>query len=240
MEFIRFITSVDLTNHTLIIPTISVGNVPQLTVDLVISTHSLTKVATIWHPAIIPSVGGDPYRENTSEICTACEMYVNSNLKLAVIQLRSGIELKFAINFLNDLRKAIANFNLKNIILLGSTFAYELHNVNSGHFRYISNEPVKEVMDSLNISLMEKDESGRYLLHGAGITSKMFEVLSSTAKCTVFIKYVSEGDNRPDAHSLLNILYKYVESLQDKNINNIKIPSSWKYVFGNPPPVGIY
>lgn len=239
-QILRFIVPVDLSNYTLIIPNISVGNVPQLTVDLIVSTHNLTKVATLWHPAVIPSVGSDPYNEDVSSICTESELYTNSSLKLAVIQLRSGIELKYAAKFLSDLKTAMSNFHLKEVVILGSTFAYELHNINSGHFRYISNQPVMEIMKELNILPMEQDDSGKYILHGAGITSKMFETFNSTVKCTVLIKYVSEGDNRPDAYSLLEVLYKYVENLQNENIRNTKIPTSWKSVFGNPPPTGIY
>lgn len=240
IEIIRFTVPVDLSNYTLVIPSVSVGNVPQLTVDLLISTHNLTKVGTLWHPAVIPSVGSDPYSEDTSNICTESEIYASSNLHLAVIQLRSGIELKFAVKFLNDLKAAISSYRLKDVVILGSTFAYELHNINSGHFRYISNQPVVSVMEKLSILPMEQDENGKYVLHGAGVTLRMFEVLNSALKCTVLIKYVSEGDNRPDAYSLLEILYKYVENLHNENMSNLKIPTSWKYVFGNPPPTGIY
>lgn len=239
-EIIRFTVPVDLSNYTLVIPSISVGNVPQLTIDLIISTHNLTKAATLWHPAVIPSVGSDPYNEDTSDICTESEMYINSNLKIAVIQLRSGIELKYAAKFINYLKTAISSFHLKDVVILGSTFAYELHNINSGHFRYISNQPVEDVMEQLNILPMEQDDNGIYALHGAGITSRMFEAFNTVVKCTALIKYVSEGDNRPDAYSLLEILYKYIENLRNENITNIKLPTSWKYVFGNPPPTGIY
>lgn len=41
--------NISLTGYTVIIPSVCVGNVAQLTVDLIISSLELKKVASIWH-----------------------------------------------------------------------------------------------------------------------------------------------------------------------------------------------
>lgn len=239
-KFINFTSPVNLNNYTLVIPSISVGNVPQLAVDLLISTHNLQQIGTVWHPAIVPTVGGDPYGSDPSKISVACEIYASSDLKLAALQIRSGIDLKYALKFFQALKDAVTELGISNVLLLASTFAYEQHDINSGHFRYISNQDVGEEFKKLNVRPMEKDEAGRYVLHGAGGVLKMFEVLSDVTSCTVIVKYVSEGDNRPDAVSVLGLLYKHVKCITGCNVGNVQFPKSWSHVFGNPPPQGIY
>lgn len=239
-KLVNFTKTENLRDYTLVIPSVSVGNVPQLTVDLLIATHDLEKVGILWHPAIIPSVGGDPYGADPREISTAADLYASDKLKLGVIQIRSGIEVKYALHFFQRLKEFILESGCKNVVVLASTFAYELHNVTSGHFRFVSNENIGERMKSLGITEMEKSDSGQYLLHGAGYASKLYEVLVNDVKSTVLVKYVSEGDNRPDAYLLLDVVYKTVDSFKNANVVNVKHPSSWQFVFGSPPPIGLY
>lgn len=228
-------------DFTLIIPSVSVGNVPQLTVDLIVATHNLEKVGVFWHPAIIPSVGGDPYGSDANEVSTAVELYANDALKIASVQIRSGIAAKFALHFFKQLKTFIVEQSFKNVLILSSTFAYELHNVRSGHFRFLSNESIAEKMGLLKVEEMEKSpEDGQYLLHGAGFTLKLFETFGKDVNCCVLVKYVSEGDNRPDAYLLLELVYKVVDSFKGENVRNVRHPSSWEFVFGSPPPVGLY
>ncbi|KAJ8969404.1 hypothetical protein NQ317_010312 [Molorchus minor] len=187
----------DLSGYTLIIPSISVANVPQLTIDLSITTYNFRKVTTIWHPAIVPSIGVDPYQTNQDEICTACELYVNKELKLAAIQLRSAIETKLAL----------------------------------------TNEQIDNLMEVNGIKPLELTIGGKYSITGGGFALKLFEILHEELRCTLLVKYVSEGDNRPDALTMLEKVFA-ISGLHDTN--SIVFPSSWDFVFGGPPPIGIY
>ncbi|KAK9729042.1 PAC2 family [Popillia japonica] len=216
---------------------VSVGNVGQLTVDLIITTLNLKKVASIWHPAIIPFIGGDPYQVEVDNPCTACELYTSEALKIAVIQLRSSIEPRLALDFFALLRTDILNLNISEIVILTTVFAYELHNIESSHFCYISNSDTK--LKKLHISPIVVNEFGKYVANGAGFAIKLYELLHDVVKCSVLAKYVSEGDNRPDAFAMMNLI-KELYLLEGKNSFPIKIPLSWNYVFGNPPPVGLF
>jgi proteasome assembly chaperone 2 len=54
-------------------PSVSVGNAGQLAVDLLVTKIKPQKVGLIWHPAIIPMVGGDPYSLNETALTTSAE-----------------------------------------------------------------------------------------------------------------------------------------------------------------------
>lgn len=237
-ELISFTETKDLTDFTVVIPSVSVGNVPQLTVDLLITTFHMKKLGTVWHPAIVPCVGSDPYGENPLEISTACELYASDSKKLAVIQIRSSLEVKLALNFFEDLQKAFSSLKIKNVLILSSAFDYEMRDVSMEKFYYVSNEYNHEVMNSNQIKCLEKSVNDKYILNGGGFGTKLYEVLSTNFKCTLLGKYVSEGDNRPDSIAMLQKLSNIMD--QPIQISQVVFPSSWQYVFGGPPPVGIY
>jgi proteasome assembly chaperone 2 len=54
-------------------PSVSVGNAGQLAVDLLITKIQPQKVGLIWHSAIMPMVGGDPYSLNETALTTSAE-----------------------------------------------------------------------------------------------------------------------------------------------------------------------
>ncbi|RZC42711.1 calcineurin-binding protein cabin-1, partial [Asbolus verrucosus] len=203
---IDFKQKIELEGFTLLLPTVSVGNVPQLAIDLLITSLDFKKVATIWHPAVVSSVGADPYEVDGPDICTACELYVKENLKLALIQLRSTINRRLATRFFADLKTSLLQYRFKNVIILTSSFDYEMHVISSNKFYYISNREIGEVMKGIDVKPKEAEFNGKYLVHGSGFAVKMYESLEESLECVMLIKYVSEGDNRPDAITTLETL----------------------------------
>lgn len=235
VQLFNFTQNVNLNDFTLIIPSVSVGNIPQLTLDLIITTLNMTKSATIWHPAVIPSVGGDPYTSNATEICTACELYTDESHKIAAIQIRSALDAKLVLKFFNDLLEAFKSFNLRKIIILSSAFDYELHNINSDKFYYLGTAE-NDKMSQLNVKQLDIEKTS---INGSGFGLKLYETLERHFQCMLLIKYASEGDNRPDALMTLDKVFRIIGYSEDE-VKNVKFPSSWDFVFGSPPPVGIY
>ncbi|KAK4873223.1 hypothetical protein RN001_015252 [Aquatica leii] len=235
-NIINIVNEIDTTDFTFLIPSVAVGNVGQLTIDLLISTYQFTKYATIWHPAILPSISGDPFDNNSTNISTACELFINNNLKLIVMQLRSGIENKLAVPFFNTLKDNITNLGCKQILILTSAFAHELHNINLSHFRYISND--QSIIDKLNsIDALPIEEVS---IFGGGFATKLHSILQDSFKCSLIMKYSSEGDNVPDAVQFLEVITQVLQNFNEANKRQFAYPSSWKYTFGNPPPINIY
>ena len=54
-------------------PSLSVGNVGQLAVDILLATLRPKLVAAIDHPALLPVVGSDPLEQNSDRLMTAGE-----------------------------------------------------------------------------------------------------------------------------------------------------------------------
>lgn len=86
---IKLMQDVNLENYTLILPSVAVGNVGQLSVDLLISNLNLQKLGQIFSPAFVPIVGANAYHEYSSELITAIDIYVGVKEHIVVLQIRS-------------------------------------------------------------------------------------------------------------------------------------------------------
>lgn len=86
----EYCEKVNLTNYSLIVPAVSVGNVGQLAADLLINSLKLEKLGYVWHGSVIPVAGGDPFG-SSGTVSTGCEVFYSRKLELVVMQIRSGI-----------------------------------------------------------------------------------------------------------------------------------------------------
>ena len=112
---IKIQEGLDLTGYTLILPSVAVGNVGQLSVDLLISTLELKKCGRIFNSAFIPIVGADPYDETNQEICTSLDLYYSSEKKLVVLQIRAPV-VKKPTHFLYLIRNFIVDKKILKVI----------------------------------------------------------------------------------------------------------------------------
>lgn len=85
-------------------------------------------------------------------------------------------------------------------------------------------------------------QSSNLQIPGGGFAIDLFETFeSANIDCIILIKFCSEGDNIPDALSLLGYLNQFVQVVETENGSmKVRYPFSWKYLFGNSPPVEIY
>lgn len=239
MSLIQFKTPCDLAGYTFLVPSVSVGNVPQLTIDLLIRTLNMENVATAWHPGIIACVGTDPIYYHSMSISTACELYINKELKIATIQLRSSIEPKLVLKFLDDLVECVVQLKARKVLILGAGFDYELHNINNKNtfFFVTSAGDSEELGKSTGSKILEADFRGKLTVRGSGFAPKLYEIAKNRVNATLLIKYISEGENIYDAQQFLLKLFEFL-ALQAPN--DIPLPSSWLHINGGPPPEGIF
>lgn len=86
---IKLVQDINLENYTLIFPSVGVGNVGQLSIDLLISNLNLRKIGQIFSAAFVPIIGANAYCEHSNELITAIDIYAGIEERVVVIQIRS-------------------------------------------------------------------------------------------------------------------------------------------------------
>ncbi|XP_076338694.1 proteasome assembly chaperone 2-like isoform X1 [Tachypleus tridentatus] len=255
----RFQQNLDWTDHTLILPAVAVGNVGQLTVDLLLSTLEVELVGRLHSTAFLPLVGPDPFYAEPKGIVTSCQVYHCLAHKLVIVQQRAPIAMNRRREFRTSLIQWIQEHYFKQVILLSSCFA---------HFRTdkdLLQIPLKflctpDLTDSVGSYLhrslgwrslerrdpftYSEDSAGVLHMPGSGITRSLFEECSTKkVRLVVLLLYCSEGDNVPDAFTMADQLNSWLQLIPGNDSEkgkSWKVPASWNLMFGNHPPKNIY
>uniref|UniRef100_A0A8C5QV93 Proteasome assembly chaperone 2 n=1 Tax=Leptobrachium leishanense TaxID=445787 RepID=A0A8C5QV93_9ANUR len=255
-------TGVDVpADCTLLLPAISVGNVGQLAIDLIIATLNMPKVGYFYTDCLLPMVGNNPYatnEENAKELSINAEVYALPSSKLAVLQLRSPIIKKKSKDFCQALISWIKRSSFSKVILLSSSHAYQRvdHQLFGTPFRYLLTPSlegsVAGLLKGLEWKEMEKvssypgmnDEEKRISIPGGGFTKRLYDdCCSEEIQMAVVLKFCSEGDNIPDALALVNHVNTWLQLLEHSDAGlspEWKIPSSWRLLFGNGLPPALF
>jgi len=167
--------------YTFIVPTVSVGNVGQLTVDLLVSTLQMKRVGLINDEALNPVIGSDPYADSLSSrvgtihlnqekdshssplnLMTGCEIYESSAHQLVIMQCRSPLISGRKYAFLRRLIAFIKEKEFAQTYFLTSTHAHERidSQLRGNQFRYLATSSFcpsrpHETMSSLGWSQLE-------------------------------------------------------------------------------------
>ncbi|CAI5779773.1 Proteasome assembly chaperone 2 [Podarcis lilfordi] len=218
----------DFKGFMLLMPAVSVGNVGQLAVDLVISTVGMSKVGYFYTDCLVPMVGNNPYattEENTTELCTNAEVYAAPSKQLAVLQIRSLFIKNKYRSFCQTLLSWVKSCSFAKIVLLSSSHAYQRNDqqLHGTSLRYLLSSAVEKAvgdqMQRLNRRELEQTaafpgvtDEKVFHIPGGGITKLLF-----TESCTkgipmiVLLKFCSEGDNIPDALALADYLNEWLQ-----------------------------
>jgi len=171
--------------YTFILPAVSVGNVGQLAVDLVISTLQMKKAGLIHDDSITPVIGSDPYKgcfssrvgtlqlkpeDATSNpapsLMTSCELYESTSHRLVVMQLRSPLIRGRKTSFLRRLVDFIKEMRFSQTMILSSSHAHERIDtqLRGDQFRFLSSSsfleaPLSEVLSTLGWTRLETREN---------------------------------------------------------------------------------
>ncbi|NXN97821.1 PSMG2 protein, partial [Rhinopomastus cyanomelas] len=245
--------SADFRGFTLLMPAVSVGNVGQLAIDLVISTLGMTKVGYFYTDCLVPMVGNNPYataEDNSMELSINAEVYSLPPKKLVVLQIRSPFIKKKSRPFCEMLLSWVQSSQCARVVVLSSSHAYQRDDEQllGTPLRYLLTPDLEQTVGGLLQELkwkeMEKvvaylgiDDTEKVLhIPGGGITKLLFtESCSRGIQMAVLLKFCSEGDNIPDAFVLVNYLNEWLQLIKS-NVNvssQWKIPSSWRLLFGS-------
>ncbi|XP_077208930.1 proteasome assembly chaperone 2 isoform X2 [Paroedura picta] len=257
-------TRAEFKGFTLLLPAVSVGNVGQLAVDLVISTLGMTKVGYFYTDCLVPMIGNNPYattEENTTELCINAEVYAMPSKELVVLQIRSPFIKNKYRHFCDVLLSWVKSCSFARVVLLSSSHAYQRndHQLHTTSLRYLVSpavqKTVQDIMQRLNWKELEKvaafpkvnDDDKVLYIPGGGITKRLFtKSCSEGVEMVVLLKFCSEGDNIPDALVLADYLNEWLQITTNQSgsfpakSSKWKTPSSWKHLFGNGLPPSLF
>ncbi|XP_037391163.1 proteasome assembly chaperone 2 isoform X1 [Pygocentrus nattereri] len=233
---------------TLILPAVSVGNVGQLAVDLIISTLNMPKVGHFHTDCLIPMVGNGPY-SSLEQLSTNAEVYSHSDLKLAALQIRSPVLQNKGKLFRKLLVSWIKSSGFSRTVLLSSSHAYQRDDqqLKGPALRYLLSPALQDVGDTLRElgwAELEKvsvfpginDSDKRHYIPGGGVTKGLYaDCCAESVPLAVVLLFCSEGDNVPDAFTLTNHLNYWLHLLEKspQGATPWKVPSSWRLLFGS-------
>merc|ERR1712135_218029 len=227
--------------YTLIVPSVSVGNVGQLAVDLIISTLVMEKVGIIHDHSITPLVGNDPFHGCISSrvgtmglqkcdsprpfsLMTSCEVFESKSQQLV------------------DFAKS---YGFRQTILMTSMHSHErLDSQLSGdQFRFVAtptfNFQLPDSWKRLEDRPVREEHSGQEInpyIPGGGIAKSLFHLCTAEQlPLAVLVVFCSEGDNVPEAFQIANRLNDLLGVIKPvKDVPGWKVPVSWSALFGNP------
>ncbi|WOL15412.1 proteasome assembly chaperone 2 [Canna indica] len=106
---------------TLLLPGLSIGNVGQLAVDLLISSIGADRVGFLDEPSLLPCVGNDAYGpEPGGVLALPLEAYDSPGHALTLIQQRSPVVRGMMIEFAKKLADFVSSTGKKHVIVLSS------------------------------------------------------------------------------------------------------------------------
>jgi len=250
----------DVDGYSLIIPALSVGNVGQLAVDVLLATLKPERVGALSHPALLPVVGSDPLVEDSDQLMTACEVFKCEESKLLFLQLRSSVIKTKKEQFIDDLLQWATELKISQLIVLASFAADERTDsqIVGIPIRYLSNVLAKkEELKVLKCQELEQKntfpslppatpnapgEVDSLYIPGGGFAKTLYnKSLNSKLAVVELLTFASEGDNTGDAIRMVAFVDEWLKVVPKINGRPaVKFPISWGNLFGNAAPGAIY
>ncbi|KAJ7551012.1 hypothetical protein O6H91_07G129900 [Diphasiastrum complanatum] len=144
MEFVRCGGSIGATYvqpSTLVLPVLSIGNVGQLAVDLLISSLGAERIGFLEDPNVLPCVGNDPFGpEPEGRLTVALELYRDVKRELGILQQRSPVAKGSMLKYAKNLATWAKSAGFKEIVILSSLDSGKrLYEMADSKIHYISN-----------------------------------------------------------------------------------------------------
>ncbi|KAI8504748.1 Proteasome assembly chaperone 2 [Branchiostoma belcheri] len=256
--------------YTLILPAVCVGNVGQLTVDLIIHTLSMERIGYLHTDCLLPMVGNNPFstsQDDASQLATGTEVYRSVEKNIVAVQQRAPLVRGKQSEFRRRLLEWAKQCGFSRVVLLTSSHAYERIDaqMTGTQLRYLLSpeleKSVGEVVGKLKWTQLERrrlypgvehregEEQTGVFIPGGGIARKFYqECCEADFPLAVLLTFCAEGDNIPDAFSLANYLNQWLQLVPSRKSGGKggtpqaewKIPSSWTLLFGSTHPPDLY
>ncbi|KAG2732019.1 hypothetical protein G9P44_004436 [Scheffersomyces stipitis] len=231
-----------LQHSTLVIPAISIGNIPQFTVDLLIHTFDFVKIGTLDDSFLYPFASPEDHATNkpvAHGVSNAIEVYYSDKLNKTVIQQRSPIIPSFIATHVNDIiLPFVVKSGFDKVVILDSSDAGLVEHIAPGSIQVYTNEDLlNKSLESLKLSKYSDISLQETPYEHSSYVRALIAALDSSpahshAEVNVLVTYVYEGDNFADSEILAN---KLLNVLEIDHIKNWTRPISWYGAYGDKP-----
>jgi proteasome assembly chaperone 2 len=254
MKLINSEEDVSLTGSTLIVPAVSIGNVGQLAIDLIIETSKALKVGRFADENILPCCGAGSYSHIPGP-SFAMELFTlpgNSNTFL--LQQRAPVAPGLQRQFADALVSWAHSVGIAKIIILGGldgSFRRD-DQLQGSQLRYwiAGNDEDLAILCSsipelgcLEGEWFDNDKPLKDRLTPPWPLVQACGATGNAVPCAAILAFVLEGENIPDAVNVANEAVKVVPELgamiSGSATKGWQHPASWKYAFGGARPLGM-
>ncbi|KAF1801324.1 PAC2 family-domain-containing protein [Mucor lusitanicus] len=227
---------------TLILPTVSIGNVPQLASDLIIHTFKLERVGFLDDDSVMPVSG---VREDTDAPGTTVpiEVYQSKDQRWTCIQQRSPTIKGKRQEYLDNMTRFAAQF--QQVVLLTSMDASRRldSQIQGEPFRVYGEHGLVIRAVTMGIPVLEnfeletsQDSDNEHHVHlpGSGLAQHLYQQLDQKdVETTLLLMFALEGDNVQDGIEFARFINTLLK-IQTTGLSQWSPPKSWKFLFGTP------
>ncbi|TPX38373.1 hypothetical protein SmJEL517_g00190 [Synchytrium microbalum] len=236
-----------LANTTLLLPSCnSIGNIGQLSLDLLISSLNAQLVGHLESPFVLPVVGSNAFSDKgIHPLTTSFEVFQSPQTPtITLLQIRGTIIPNRSQLFASSIHAWAESIQVARVIIVSGadataridsqisrpviTFYTPLSNTSTINSVYGKE---MDVMQWTKLEELTETNSG-----GVGLVKflvKTFEKQDAGGiPLLCLLWYTVEGDNIPDSQYVVSGL----NQLLKLSISDYKMPPSWKGLFGNAPP----
>lgn len=236
--------------HCLVLPDISIGNVGQLTVDLLIANLEVEHLGRIVHPCFYPFIGSDPFQLDSTRLSSSCEIYECKEKKLIILQIRSRVFPGKSQEFKDLLMQFFKQFNFLQTVLIASSsseyFSAEQIRGVPVYYFHTSKVTSKETFTRLQWKEFsfpyDVDTTVVSPIPGSFISEDLLDNCEKeNIPLVILICVCSEGNNYPEALQMVNCLNSWLSLKEEKKSGHTwKMPVSWKSPYGSAAPKTMY
>lgn len=236
MKFESGFSADTLQDSVLLVPSVSIANIPQLALDVLLHSLDFKKVATLSDEYLFPFVSPIDYAATSQQprgVSFALEVFFSKTQNVTLIQQRSPLMPGFAARHVSEVVVPfIQNCHFKHVVVLHLLDAGLAREVFPGDIQVFTSEDVlAESLRSLNISKTTTEPSAVVSHDNSPYAKSLVDKISKFSTLSLMVIYAYEGDNLYDAQ----VMSRKVADFLLLDIKEWQTPVSWFGVYGDKP-----
>ncbi|KAJ1668335.1 hypothetical protein IW140_000362 [Coemansia sp. RSA 1813] len=252
--FVPTTSDVKTEGSTLIIPSVSIGNVPQLAVDLLVNTLALTRIGILDSSTLIPVAGPPGYDHlPATQRSVPVEVFQTADSKWTIVQQRAPPLPKHHRLFAQQMVDFIKAHRFARVVLLTSSDAALRADalIDGPQIRSLAvncqDEALVERLQALSLSEFVphgQTETKCFpdsltQLHSSGIAKPLLRLCEKEGiQVVALISLVSEGDNVPDAIMMANAVNAALDIAS--GLAQWRPPKTWEWLMPANTPTSMF